>query len=154
MGIIYSRCVLRPTRTVIAYTLSAISIAALIKLAFHLDGKHRDTERELNALHWSLSRKNTGISGQNLSKSKMSSSFYSSGTDSCETITSSEYDDNIYRPLAEFKADRILERMIDSMNVIGDISIEKDGLLSFTNFCKVYRLIKKYGHVSLYPQIQ
>ena len=51
MGIIYSRCVLRPTRTVIAYTLSAISIAALIKLAFHLDGKHRDTERELNALH-------------------------------------------------------------------------------------------------------
>ena len=40
------------------------------------------------------------------------------------------------------------------MDFVGDISIEKDGLLSFTNFCRVYLLVKKYTHISLYPQLR
>ena len=40
------------------------------------------------------------------------------------------------------------------MDFVGNIGIEKDGLLSFTNFCRVYVLVKKYAHVSLYPHLR
>ena len=162
MGIIYSRIRLRPSfltpsRTTFAFTLGAMTIAALVRLAFHLDSKQRDTERELEALHRrhrSLSLSNQGISGWKLSKSNVTSQVDDSGTEFCETISSSEYDDNIYKPLSEFKAERILEKLTDSMAVMGRISTEKDGLLSFNNFCRVYHLFRKYGHVSLYPQLR
>ena len=159
MGIIYSRIRLRPSflkpsRTTFAFTLGAMTIAALVRLAFHLDSKQRDTERELEALHRrhrSLGLSDHGISGWKLSKSNMTSPVDDSGTEFCDTISSSEYDDNIYKSLSEFKPERILKKMTDSMAVMGKIQTEKDGLLSFNNFCKIYHLFKKYGHVSLYP---
>ena len=81
----------------------------------------------------------------------MTSQDDDSGTEFCETISSSEYDDNIYKPLSEFKPEWILKKMTESMAGMGNIGTEKDGMLSLNNFCKVYHLFKKYGHVSLYP---
>ena len=40
------------------------------------------------------------------------------------------------------------------MELIGDIETEEDGLLSFTDFCRIYKLFRKYSHPSRYPQLQ
>ena len=63
MGIIYSRFVLRPSRTALAFSMGALAIAALIGYVFQPNNKQTDAERELRALHRGLSRKNTNISG-------------------------------------------------------------------------------------------
>ena len=40
------------------------------------------------------------------------------------------------------------------MELIGEIECEDDGLLAFNDFCRIYKLLRKYGHTSRHPPLQ
>ena len=42
----------------------------------------------------------------------------------------------------------------DVCNTLGEIQPESDGLLSFNDFCRIYGLVQRYSHSSLYPQLR
>ena len=57
-----------------------------------------------------------------------------------ETMESA-FDEDIHEPLAKFNSERLFERLTADMKRLGKIQPEKDGLLSFTNFCLIYKLV-------------
>ena len=54
----------------------------------------------------------------------------------------------------EFDRDKILADLMRDMETIGEVTADDEGFLSTSDFSRVYKLCYKYGHESLYPQIQ
>ena len=46
------------------------------------------------------------------------------------------------------------EELNEDMELIGEIETEEDGLLNFTDFCRIYKLLRKYSHPSRYPHLE
>ena len=57
-----------------------------------------------------------------------------------ETIESA-FDEHIHQPLENFCPEHILDRLIEDLNTLGEIQPESDGLLSFSDFCRIYGLV-------------
>ena len=70
-----------------------------------------------------------------------------------ETMESA-FDEHIHQPLENFCPEHILDRLIEDLNTLGEIQPESDGLLSFNDFCRIYGLVQRYSHSSLYPQLR
>jgi len=53
----------------------------------------------------------------------------------------------------EFDREAILEQLQNDMETIGEVNLDEEGLLSFKDFCSIYRLKRKYTNEKKYPPL-